>query len=134
MFVLTTLVYPVVLCVLTLGAALLVDRCSGRFLPAPLLLPVGIAALIAASELTTYVHPLAPATPYVIAAMALAGLAVERHRARQLVRRARERPWPLFAVVLAYVIALAPVLASGRPTFSSYMALSDSAVHMIGAD
>ena len=36
--------------------------------------------------------------------------------------------------MLAYVLALAPVLLAGRPSFSSYMALSDSAVHMIGAD
>ncbi len=35
---------------------------------------------------------------------------------------------------LAYVLALAPVLLAGRPTFSSYMALADSAVHMLGAD
>ncbi len=37
-------------------------------------------------------------------------------------------------LVLAYLIALAPVLAAGRPSFSSYMALADSAVHLIGAE
>ena len=36
--------------------------------------------------------------------------------------------------LLAYLLALAPVLLSGRAGFSSFMALSDSAVHMIGAD
>src|SRR5208283_4601289 len=35
--------------------------------------------------------------------------------------------------VFAYAIALAPVLADGRPSFSSYMTLADSAVHMLGA-
>ena len=35
---------------------------------------------------------------------------------------------------LVYVLALAPVLLAGRPTLSSYMALADSAVHMLGAD
>ena len=34
----------------------------------------------------------------------------------------------------AYAIALAPVLAAGRASFSSYMALADSAVHLAGAD
>ena len=37
-------------------------------------------------------------------------------------------------MVPAYLIALAPVIAAGRPTLSSYMALTDSAVHMLGAD
>lgn len=134
MFALTTLVYPVLLGALCLGAGLLVDRFSGAFLPAPLLLPAGAAALIAASQLTTYLHALAAATPYVLAAIAVAGLAVARGRLAILARRTRERPWPVLASLLAYAIALAPVLLAGRPTFSSYMALSDSAVHMMGAD
>ncbi|MCW3024911.1 MAG: hypothetical protein JWM29_343, partial [Solirubrobacterales bacterium] len=134
MFVLTTLAYPVVLCVLCLGAGLLVDRASGAFLPFPLLLPVGAAALIAVSQLSSYLHALAPATPYLIAAVALAGLALGASRTPVLVRRVRERPWPVIAAPIAYAIALAPVFVAGRPTFSSYMALSDSAVHMLGAD
>ena len=35
---------------------------------------------------------------------------------------------------LAYLLALAPVLLAGRPTFSSFWLLADSAVHMLGAD
>ncbi|MGA9874751.1 MAG: hypothetical protein WBQ21_02985, partial [Solirubrobacteraceae bacterium] len=66
MFVLTTLVYPVVLALLCLGAALLVDRISGGFLPGALLPAVGAAALIAVSQLSTYAAPLAPATPYLL--------------------------------------------------------------------
>jgi hypothetical protein len=69
-----------------------------------------------------------------MAAAAIAGLALARSRASGLLRRSREQPRPLLASVLAYVIALAPVLLAGRPTFSSFMALSDSAVHMLGAD
>ena len=42
--------------------------------------------------------------------------------------------WALGLPVLVYVLALAPVLFAGRPTFSSYGVLPDSAVHMIGAD
>ena len=64
MFALTTLVYPVLLGALCLGAGLLVDRLGGAFLPAPLLLPVGAAALIAASQLTSYVHALAQVRGY----------------------------------------------------------------------
>ena len=42
--------------------------------------------------------------------------------------------WQISVGVLAYVIALAPVLLTGRPTFSGYQALTHSAIHMLGAD
>ena len=47
--------YPLVLALLCVGAGLLVDRCSGGFLPAALLPSVGAAALIALSQLSTYI-------------------------------------------------------------------------------
>src|ERR1035437_6117139 len=134
MFLATALLYPCVLAVLCVGAGLLVDRCSGRFLPAALLIPIGAAALIAVSQLSTYAYVLASATPYVIAAVAIAGFALAWGRVKGLARRARGQLWLPVSSVLAYLIALAPVIVAGRPTFSSYMALSDSAVHMIGAD
>ncbi len=134
MFIATALLYPCVLAVLCVGAGLLVDHLGGRFLAAPLLLTVGVAALIAVSQLTTYVYVIAPATPYVIAAVALAGFALGRARAARAARGLRARPWLLALPLLVYALALAPVLLSGRPSFSSYMALADSAVHMIGAD
>jgi hypothetical protein len=137
MFVLTTLVYPLVLALLCVGAALLVDRVSGGWLPAMLLPAVGAAALIAVSQLSTYVTPLAPATPYLLLAVALAGFVLARDRVRALARVARSSGaarWQLLVCPLAYLLALAPVLLAGRATFSSYMALADSAVHMLGAD
>ncbi len=134
MFFLTAFVYPGVLALLCVGAGLLVDRLSCGFLPGPLLPAVGVAALIAVSQLTTYAAPLAPVTPWVIAAAALAGFALGAGRVRRLTLALRGRRWQFGVPVLAYCVALAPVLLAGRPTFSSYMALSDSAVHMLGAD
>jgi hypothetical protein len=134
MFVLTTLVYPVVLALLCVGAALLVDRASGGALPAMLFPAVGAAALIVVSQLSTYVGGLAPATPYLLVALAAAGAVLGWGRLRALVGAWRSSPWQLIVMPLAYALALAPVLAAGRPTFSSYMALADSAVHMLGGD
>jgi hypothetical protein len=145
LFALTLFAYPLALALLCLGAGLFVDRCSGRFLPAALLPSVGAAALIALSQLSTYASPLAPATPYLMVAFALLGfaLALARHRddrrrsdsaARALLLRLRGRGSALAVGVLVYLLALAPVLLSGHAGFSSFMALSDSAVHMIGAD
>ncbi len=134
MFVLTTLVYPVVLALLCVGAGLLVDWVSGGWLAAMLLGAVGAAALIAVSQLSTYATPLAPATPYLLVAVALAGFVLGRKRARALALAARSARLQLLMCPLAYLLALAPVLLAGRATFSSYMALADSAVHMLGAD
>src|SRR6202035_2793676 len=51
-----------------------------------------------------------------------------------LARAWRTSLWQVALVPLAYALALAPVLLAGRPSFSSYLALADSAVHMVGAD
>jgi hypothetical protein len=146
LFALTLLAYPLALALLCLGAGLVVDRCSGRFLPAALLPSVGAAALIALSQLSTYASPLAPATPYLIVALALLGFVLTlagaarddaargESAARALLLRLRGGGPALAVGVLVYLLALAPVLLSGRAGFSSFMALSDSAVHMIGAD
>jgi hypothetical protein len=134
LFALTVLVYPLALALQCLGAGLLIDRCSGRFLPAALLPTVGAAALIALSQLSTYFASIAPATPYLLAAFALAGLLLAHERLRALARRARAEWCALAIAPLAYLLAIAPVLLAGRASFSSFMALSDSAVHMIGAD
>ncbi len=132
LFALTVFAYPLVLALLCLGAGLAVDRCSGRFLPLALLPAVGAAALIALSQLSTWIVVLAPSTPYLMLALALLGFAPAPRR--ELPARLRRRGRLLLVPLLAYLLALAPVLLSGRVGFSSFMALSDSAVHMIGAD
>jgi hypothetical protein len=134
MFIANALVYPLVLALLCAGAGLLTDRLSGGVLPGALLVVVGAAALIALSQLSTYVSPLASATPYLFAALAAAGFLAGAPRIAVIMRAGREWAWPLAAGALAYLLALAPVLAAGRPTFSSYLGLSDSAFHMQGAD
>lgn len=153
MFVLATLAYPCVLALLCAGSGLLVDRISGGFMPGVLLPVLGAATLIGLSQLTTYFVFAAPATPYLLALLALAGFALGRRRLAVMFGRAQagtlgpgpgpvEKPaggwpqfgWQLAVPVLAYFLALAPVLFSGRPSFSSYGVLTDSAFHMLGAD
>ena len=134
MFVVTALVYPCVLALLCIGAGLLVNRASGSWLPGMLLAVVGGATLIAVSQLTTYVTFAAPATPYALAAVAVAGVALGWRRLSGFARGWRRYGWQIAVGVLAYVIALAPILFAGRPSFSSYQTLTDSAVHMLGAD
>jgi hypothetical protein len=134
MFVSAALVYPCVLTVLCVGAGLLVDRASGGWLPGMLLPAVGAAGLIAVSQLMTYAAILAPATPYALAALAVAGWALGWSRVRAVAQDRRRCRWQLGVLVLAYLVALAPVLLAGRPTFSSFGILDDSAFHLVGAD
>jgi hypothetical protein len=133
-FVLSALVYPIVLALLCVGAGLAVDRASGGTVPGVLLPVVGVAALIAVCELTTYVPGVAAATPWVLAVVGVVGLAIGRTRVLLVARRWGEHRWQLLVPVLAFVVALAPVLFAGRPTFSAYMVLTDSALHILGAD
>jgi hypothetical protein len=132
LFALTVFAYPLVLALLCLGAGLAVDRCSGRWLPVALLPSVGAATLVALSQLSTSLTALAPATPYLMLAFALLGFALAP--LRELSERVRARRRLLLVPLLVYALALAPVLLAARASFSSFMALSDSAVHMIGAD
>ena len=55
-------------------------------------------------------------------------------RALGLLKALPTRLWPVGLPVVAYLLAIAPVLLAGRPTFSGYGVLPDSALHMIGAD
>jgi len=133
-YLLAVFVYPCLLALLCVGAGLLVDRVAGGWLAAALLPVVGAAALIALSQLSTYSVVAARATPYAMAAVCVCGFALGRHRVMGLVRRWRSLGWRLTLPVLVYALAIAPVLFSGQPSFSDYGALTDSAVHMIGAN
>ncbi|MHB1538301.1 MAG: carbohydrate-binding protein [Solirubrobacteraceae bacterium] len=135
MFLLTEIVYPGVLVVLCGGVGLLAARGSARALPAALLLPVGAAVLIGVSQLVTSSSALAPAAPYIALALALAGLVLGREEFAAgwtSLRRRRAPRMALGAFVLAYLLAIAPVLLAGRPSFSAYMTLTDSAYHILG--
>jgi len=134
MFAATALLYPCVLAVLCIGAGLLLDRACGARLPAVLLASVGAAVLIAVSQLLTFVAFLAPATPYALALVGVGGALLCHSRLREIAANLRRRPALALAPALVYALALAPVLIAGRPSFSSYMALADSAVHIMGAD
>jgi hypothetical protein len=133
MFALTVLAYPAVLVLLVVGAGLAVDGACGRRMPAALVGAVGLAAAVATSQLGSYVSPLAPAVPYLLVALAVTGWVTGHRRVRAALRNVRSNAWPLAVGPIAYLIALAPVLASGRATLSSYMALTDSAFHILGA-
>lgn len=136
MFILTVLIYPAFLALTCLCGGLLLDRLSGGVIAAALLPVAGLATLIALTQISVYISPLAPASPYLIVALALAGVALGRRRGRGLLhsmRASRTAQSQIGLAMLAYLIAIAPVLLAGRSSLSSYMTLTDSAVHIVGS-
>ena len=70
----TSLAFPLVLALLSLGCGLLLESVTTVVLPGTLVLPVGFAVIVVAVELATATSGTAPfATPLVVA-LAVAGL------------------------------------------------------------
>ena len=129
-FVVATILFPLVVAVLAVGAGLLVDQPSGRQLPGVLVPVVGLAALIVVAELFAYWEAIAPAAPFGIVLAAVAGYAVGWKR----LRGARIEWWPVAATVAAYVLVCLPVLLAGRVTMTGYLLDTTTAFHLAGAD
>ena len=123
------LLFPLVLAALALGCGLLLERAAATSLPRPLLLPAGLAVMIAASlfpplfESTAFL-----ATPLVVA-LAAAGYGVSWP-----FRRLRVDWWAAGAAAVTYVAFGAPVLGLWRRTFAGYIALDDTATYLAMLD
>jgi hypothetical protein len=123
------LLFPLVLAALALGCGLLLERGAGTTLPRPLLLPAGLAVVIAASlfpplfESTAFL-----ATPLVVA-LAAAGYGLSWP-----FRKLRVDGWAAGAAVVTYVAFGAPVLGLWRRTFAGYIALDDTATYLAMLD
>jgi hypothetical protein len=79
-YLLAVLVFLLLLAALSLGTGLLVQRVAGIALPALLLVPLGFAAIVGITQLTTWSGAIAPLTPVVLVAVAVAGAVLRRRR------------------------------------------------------
>ena len=126
---LSWIVFPLVALVACLGLGLLVDWLSGRVLAPVLVLPVGGAALVCLTQLTTISSATAPSTVWVVVAASVAGLVLGRTRVVEL----REAKWAGAAALVVFLVVSMPVLATGSPSFAGYTVLGDTALHLAGA-
>ena len=134
-FLLAVLVFPLLLAVLSLGTGLLVQRLAGVLVPALLLVPLGFAAIVGVSQVTTWSGATAPLTPVVLVVLAVAGVVVSR-RATLARWRARRSGWwwGWSAAVAAYLTAAAPVILTGHVTFPGYLLDTTGAIQLMGAE
>lgn len=134
-YVLAVYAFPLLLVGVSVGVGLLIERIAGWSLPALLIAPLGFAGVVGVTQLTTWISPLAPATPWILLAAPLAGLGLSAHavRARWQARRAGWW-WGFAGGVAAYLIAIGPVLMAGRATFPGYLLDTTGSVQLMGAE
>jgi hypothetical protein len=116
------LLFPVVLGLLTLGSGLLLELASGRRLPGELLLPAGLAVMVVVGLFPVMSDATAKLTTPLLVALAAAGLV--------LAPPWKRGPLDFGAVGCAaavFATFAAPVLLSGQPTFAAYLPQLDTA-------
>ena len=103
---------------------------AGGGVPGTLLLPLGLAGIVVASQLTTYFDWSAELTTPLVVVLAIGGVILGRDRIRTL----RPDIWAAAAALGVFATFAAPVVASGEATFAGYSVLGDTSIHFIGAD
>jgi hypothetical protein len=122
-------VFPLVLGLLSLGCGLTLDYATGRRIPALLLLPAGLAATTVIAGFTTFSARSAPLTVPVVVGIAVLGFGLAGERARGM-----WDPYVAACALVAFLAVGAPVLASGKPTFTGYIKLDDTATFLALTD
>lgn len=123
-------VFPLLTAAVSLGCGLLTQRAAGMRLPGTLVMPLGLALIVCASQVVTYWHGTAPLAMPLVLALAVAGFVLSRPR------------WPLpridgaaaAAGFAAFCVFAAPVVLSGHATFLGYTLLGDDSVHFVLVD
>jgi hypothetical protein len=122
-------VFSLVLCVLSLGCGLLLERVAGSRVSGVLLLPCGFAVLSLAAQGATMASPTARAAVPLVLALAALGFVLSF---RQWDRR--PDPWALAAAVGVFAVYAAPIVLSGRATFAGYIKLDDDSTFLAMTD
>jgi hypothetical protein len=133
-FLLSWLLVPALLCVLSLGCGLLVGAIAERTgarraepFPGLLVMPVGFAAVIVLASLLTNWEATAPLAGVGPLAIAIAGLVVGRHRLAAYWAGRRSALWPFVAAFVPGFAVAAPVVLTGKAGMSGYAKITDLA-------
>lgn len=121
--------FPLVLGTVSLGCGLLVEAASGIRLRGALLLPIGFAAIVVIAQLVTLSASTARFAPWMVAAVALAGLLITRPW-----RDRKPDWWPAAVGVGTFAVYAAPIVLSGSATFAGWIKLDDGATWLAMTD
>ena len=122
-------VFPAVLGAVSLGSGLLVERLAGIRLPRSLLLPVGFAAIVVATQFAALSARTAELALPLVVALAVVGLAAAYPWAPP-----RVDGWAALAAGGVFAVFAAPVVLSGEATFAGYIKLDDTATFLALVD
>ena len=130
MFLISWLLFPLTLFVLSLGVGLLVRRLAGGVLPGALVLPMGFAGLVVVVGLVTYLDATAELAGPAAALLALAGIVLAFRAGGRPPRPPRSAWAPAAAAASPFVAIAAPVVLTGRPGFTGYGRIVDLAFQL----
>jgi hypothetical protein len=130
------LLFPLLLILLSVGSGLLLEWLAGGRLPGPLLPAAGFTLVVVLTAvLTSRGETASLATPAVIIA-ALSGFTLAHLRSGRDLRRAAADldAWALAAALAVFAVYAAPVVLSGHATFTGYIKLDDTATWLAFID
>ena len=116
-------VFPVVLMALALGLGLLAERVTKSSLAPPVLVALGLCAVVAVTTLLTAFPVTVPVAGPVLLLLSVAGWLVATP---SLISRARRR-WSSVAAVVTFACYAAPVALSGGVSWGGFIKLDDTA-------
>ena len=119
--------FPLLALIASTGCGLLVRRLAGDSLPPVLVLPCGFAGMIVVGTAGTSISALAPATGWLIVAVAVAGFISARPLLRVPWPASENAWWGVAAAAGAFTAFAAPVVLTGAPTFTGYLRIVDLA-------
>jgi hypothetical protein len=115
------IVLPLVLCALSAGCGLLLERASGQRLPGALVLPAGLAVIVVVGLFPVMSDSTAELTTPAVVVLGVAGLVLSPPWKRGPLDR-----WALIVALGVFASYAAPVALSGQPTFASYLPMVDA--------
>ena len=122
-------VVPVLVVALSGGLGLLVESCTRTRLSWPVLIPLGMSALIVVTTFVTAFPAVASYTSIVVVVLAVIGAGLGRRRIVEV----PQSLWPVVVAFVVYVVYSIPVALAGV-TWAGFIKLDDTADWMLLGD
>lgn len=132
MFLLATIVYPLIVFAMLAGFGSLAFKASGLPVRWPLLLPIGLVSFVVVGQIVAWIGITAPLNligMVLVGASGLVLLIADRPRIKKA-----DFALPALSGLVATGIVLAPILFAGRATMTGFLLDTTAGVQLLGAD